>query len=131
MTNFTKENFTFDGMYLMYEGDQGELTKYYTEPCHPTRLGTAKSAFIARFKYGNKPWKTWINFMVKNFTVEEYLEGLANGATPVGLMQGKGFLEPALKKMCKKAGFPATVEGFQQMIQADIQYRRGQVRRAS
>lgn len=118
MTNFIKENFRFDGMYLMYEGDQGYCTEYYAdEPgTHPTRVGTARALFIARFKYGNRPWKTWVNFLVKNFTVEEYATRSAHGETPVGIMQSKGFLEPAEKKECKAAGYPATVEGWKQMI---------------
>jgi hypothetical protein len=72
-TRFNKEDFTWDGMYLMYTGEHTQ-SKYYELPCHPTRVGTPRSEFIARFKYGNyKPWKAWVNFIVKNFTVEEYL----------------------------------------------------------
>jgi hypothetical protein len=33
-----------------------------------------KPAFVARFKYGYKPWKAWVNFLVKNATVEKYME---------------------------------------------------------
>ena len=120
MTNFIKDNFHFDGMYLMYEGEQGELTHYYGEngeKCHPTRQDTAKAMFIARFKYGNKPWKTWVNFIVKNFTVEEYhAASTGDKGSPVRAMQDKGFLEPALKKQCKKAGYPTTVAGWKQMV---------------
>ena len=124
MTNFTKENFTFDGMYLMYEGEQGELTHYYGEDAHPSRVGTAKAMFIARFKYGNKPWKTWVNFMVKNFTVEEYHAAATSpDGSPVQAMQSKGFLEPALKKQCKNAGYPTTVAGWKQMISDEVTAR--------
>ena len=72
-TRFNKEDFTWDGMYLMYKGEHTQ-SKYYELPCHPTRVGTPKSEFIARFKYGNyKPWKAWVNFLVKNASVEEYM----------------------------------------------------------
>lgn len=99
MTAFIKENFMWDGMYLMYAGEQGEYTKYYGEggaKCHPTRLGTAKEMFIARFKYGNyKPYKAWINFICKNFTVEEmagmYASDDRNINSPVGAMKYKGY----------------------------------------
>ena len=118
MTNFIKDNFRFDGMYLMYTGDQGYCTEYYAdEPgTHPTRVGKARDMFVVRFKYGSKPWKTWVNFMVKNFTVEEYATRIAHNESPVAIMQSKGFLEPALKKQCKNAGYPQTVEGWKKMI---------------
>ena len=115
MTTFNKEQFTFDGMYLNYEGDQGEFNQYYTEPCHPSRLGTVKSMFIARFKYGRKPYKTWINFISKNFTVEEWatLAG-KNGmeSSPVAIMKTKGFLDGGEKKLCKAHGLAPTVENY-------------------
>ncbi|MBT8449166.1 MAG: hypothetical protein KJO69_05725 [Gammaproteobacteria bacterium] len=95
MTSFTKEQFTHDSMYLHYEGDQGSFTTYYEQPCHPTREGKAKPMFIARFKYGRKPFKTWINFICKNFTVEEWAGLMASDTyplnTPLGAMQSKGY----------------------------------------
>ena len=72
-TKFNKEDFTWDGMYLMYTGEHSQ-SKYYELPCHPTRVGTPRSEFIARFKYGYKPWKAWVNFLVKHATVEQYME---------------------------------------------------------
>jgi len=120
MTAFIKENFRWDGMYLTYEGEQGALTEYYVEPCHPTRLGTAKSAFIARFKY-RKPWKTFVNFLVKNFTVEEYLTRMNDGESPQGIMESKGYIEAWAKKMCREAGFAPTVEGYKAMIRAEVE----------
>jgi hypothetical protein len=89
-TRFIKEDFTWDGMYLMYTGEHTQ-SKYYELPCHPTRVGTPRSEFIARFKYGNyKPWKAWVNFIVKNFTVEEYLK-LSTDIHPRGAMEAKGY----------------------------------------
>jgi hypothetical protein len=89
-TRFEKELFNWDGMYLTYHGEHTG-SKYYTEPCHPTRLGTPKHEFIARFKYGNyKPWKAWVNFLVKNATVEEYLR-LEEETSPVGAMKALGY----------------------------------------
>jgi|TARA_R110000782_G_scaffold215803_2_gene303460 hypothetical protein len=76
-TLFKKENFTWDGMYLMYDGEYtgsktfGEV--YGADKCHPTRIDMLRPAFVARFKYGYKPWKAWVNFLVKNATVEQYL----------------------------------------------------------
>ena len=97
MTTFNKDDFQFDGMYLMYGGNQGEVGRTYGEiygvdKCHPSRVNMTKEMFIARFKYGRKNWKTWVNFIVKNFTVEEW-HNLATeqNLTPVDIMQGKGF----------------------------------------
>ena len=67
MTKFNKELFTWDGMYLTYQG-----------------------AFIVRFKYGSKPWKSFRNFLVKNFTVEEYLK-LAEATSPMEAVEVKGY----------------------------------------
>ena len=39
---FKKENFDWDGMYLMY---------------YPNGLYMSGAKFVARFKYGSKPWK--------------------------------------------------------------------------
>jgi hypothetical protein len=88
-TRFVKEDFAWDGMYLMYTGKHTQ-SKYYELPCHPTRVGTLRPEFIARFKYGYKPWKAWVNFIVKNFTVEEYLD-LATQMHPRGAMEAKGY----------------------------------------
>ena len=67
MTTFNKELFTWDGMYLTYQG-----------------------AFIVRFKYGSKPWKSFRNFLVKNFTVEEYLK-LSEATSPMEAVEVKGY----------------------------------------
>jgi hypothetical protein len=110
-------------MYLMYEGDQGAMTKYYGddgESCHPSRKGTPKPAFIARFKFGRKPWKVWVNFIVKNFTVEEYLTRLENNESPTEILRSKHFVSPAEKKELRKHGYPETVLGWNRMIRDRI-----------
>ena len=101
-TKFNKEDFTWDGMYLMYTGEHSQ-SKYYELPCHPTRVGTPRSEFIARFKYGYKPWKAWVNFLVKNATVEQYLNladhnnkymskyGYETCGSPVHAMESLGY----------------------------------------
>ena len=92
MTKFVKEEFTWDGMYLMYKGthESAKLMEDVHPDCHPSRHGTLKPTFIARFKYGRKNWKTWVNFLVKNSTVEEYLK-LEESTNPVDAMQALGF----------------------------------------
>ena len=106
MTAFVKENFTWDGSFLMYNGPyEGSKTMDEVHPdCHPSWVGKMKPAFIARFKYGRKPYKSWINFLVKNATVEQYLElsdhnnrfysekyGYEVAGSPVAAMEMLGF----------------------------------------
>jgi len=92
-TKFEKEEFTWDGMYLMYRGKHtGSVNMEVVRPnCHPSWVGKPRPEFIARFKYGNyKPWKAWVNFLVKNATVEGYLK-LQEETSPVGAMKALGY----------------------------------------
>ena len=101
MTAFVKENFEWDGMYLMYRGDLGEHTTRYGdngERCHPTRVGTVRPMFIARFKYGSKPWKTWRNLITKHYTVENVIDAYANGVTPLALVEAVGYKPRARRR---------------------------------
>lgn len=94
MTQFNKEDFSWDGSFLMYHGDHLGAQTYRqssaADRCHPTMLDKRVPLFIARFKYGSKPYKTWINFLVKNFTVEEYSDK-AHKWSPLQAMESKGF----------------------------------------
>ena len=91
MTQFVKEEFTWDGMYLMYKGDfdGAQMMMDVCPNAHPSWEGKLKPAFIARFKY-RKPYKTWINFLVKNATVEEYV-ALAEKTSPLDAMRTLGY----------------------------------------
>ena len=90
-TKFEKEMFTWDGMYLMYKGDFAGSVKMLDvcPDAHPSWKGLNKPQFVARFKY-KKPYKTWINFLVKNVTVEEYMDK-AWKTSPLDAMQYFGY----------------------------------------
>ena len=93
-TLFDREKFTWDGMYLMYRGNyEGCLTMDEVNPkCHSSWIGKPRPLFIARFKYGYKPWKTWVNFLIKqSITVEHYAKSLDDGETPRGFMESHGY----------------------------------------
>jgi hypothetical protein len=92
MTAFIKEEFNWDGMYLMYRGAHTKSVnmEVASPNCHPSWIGKPKPTFIARFKYGRKPYKSWINFLVKNTTVEQYTD-LAEKTSPVEAMKQLGF----------------------------------------
>ena len=91
-TRFNKDQFTWDGMYLMYRGDfAGAVKMLDAHPkAHPSWEGQNRPAFVARFKYGYKPWKAWVNFLVKNATVEEYMK-LEEEIHPAGAMKALGY----------------------------------------
>lgn len=92
MTPFNKDEFTWDGMYLMYRGRHTESVNMevaYPE-CHPSWIGKPKPAFIARFKYGSKPWKSWVNCITDNYTVEEYLAEVRE-TSPLEAVQKMGY----------------------------------------
>ena len=74
-TSFIKEEFTWDGIYLMYGGEfpGAPLMNEVYPDCHPSKIGKVKPFTIARFKSRAKPWKAWVAAIVDNYTVEEYL----------------------------------------------------------
>ena len=92
-TPFEKDLFRWDGMYLHYEGRHG-LSRNFEEDypnCHPSNVGRPQLTFIARFKYGRKPYKTWIKFICKNFTCEEWVTQLKETHAPLKMMQARGY----------------------------------------
>ena len=114
MTPFNKNHFKWDGMYLMYTGKHN-LSRNYEEDypiekLHPSRIGQPQETFIARFKYGSKPWKSWVNFLCKNFYIEEYLN-LAKQTTPRDAIESKGYVD----KMTI-AGMKATIQVQKEII---------------
>jgi len=92
MTRFNKEEFTWDGMYLMYQGRHTKsVNMEVARPdCHASWHGKPQPTFIARFKYGSKPWKSWVNYLVKTTTVEEYIR-LSEESSPLAAMETLGF----------------------------------------
>lgn len=104
MTAFNKDDFMNYGMYVHYmvEGD---------------------SKFVARFKYASSGKRSFITFLIKNFTVEEYFGRLAAGETPLTILQSKGYLQPHIKKYLKQLGYPVTSAGYERFIQDEIRSR--------
>ena len=68
-TKFVKENFTFDGMYLKYDG-----------------------RFVARFKHRGPVTKAkFLKTLIKNYEVEQYFARLPNEA-PLQILMNDGIL---------------------------------------
>lgn len=86
MSKFDKTQFNFFGGYLTYN-----------------------NTFIARFKHGGMG--DFKRFLVKNFSVEEYLQ-LLEEMPPVKVLETKGYIHPALRRIAKKNSFnfESTVE---------------------
>lgn len=95
---FKKENFKWDGMYLTYCPEAGpipgveQLGEAYI---YDKALGASvlrPQYFIARFKHVKRERPGFVKFLMANFTVEEYLHGIAQNSTPMGLLQSKGYV---------------------------------------
>jgi hypothetical protein len=88
MTKFNKEDFSYHGGYLMYQGPYANKPVYPDKPgVHPSRVGTGIDLFIARFKYRGQ-MLTMSQFrkeLIKNHTVESYVELMKTG-TPIGIL---------------------------------------------
>ena len=94
MTKFVKSEFT-QGQYAMYNGK-----------------------FVARFKYGGRG--SFLTFLCKNFTVEEYFARLDAGEGPLTILESKGYVLPSIKKVLRAAGYAPTPEGLKLYIDAQI-----------
>ena len=101
MTKFSKDRFSGT-----------EYVNYFTPE------GTNK--FIARFKYAKGSKASFLTFLTKNFTVEEYFGRLEKGESPLTILQSKGFIQPHIKKMLKAQGYPVTNAGFEQLVQDNV-----------
>ena len=115
MTQFDKTKFSYHGGYLMYNGTyEGQPTYeevYGRKGIHPSRYGMPVELFIARFKYVFFQG-AFKNFLVKNFTVEEFAEGYKAGKSPLSMLEEKGFMTPQAKKLCKQNGMKPTQENY-------------------
>lgn len=104
MTKFTKDSFS------------GTEYVNYTMP-----NGTSK--FVARFKYVRGSRASFLTFLAKNFTVEEYFARLDGGESPLPILQSKGYMQPHIKKHLKALGYPVTPAGFEQLVQDRVDAR--------
>lgn len=88
---FTREGFRQDAMWVYYN-----------------------DRFVARFKWQKSAAGSFIKFLRNNFTVEEYFDRLEAGESPLEIVQSKGYLLPVIRRKLREAGYPDTMEGFEQ-----------------
>lgn len=104
MTKFIKDQFINSAGHISYCLD-------------PMPCAWDRREFVARFKYGAKGGAgSFITFLIKNFTVEEYFGRLKAGETPLAVAESKGYMLPHIKRWLKEAGYPVTQEGFHQYL---------------
>ena len=105
---FKKENFEYDGMYLMYNLKPG---KHY-----------GNNEFVARFKYV-KFAGAFKNFLIKHFTTDEYFGRYKAGESPLDILESKGFVTPQAKKLCKKHDMVPSKENYMKCIKIEMEKR--------
>ena len=90
MTKFDKTMFNYSGGYLMYTGDYEGRPVYENNPAyHPSRVGTAKDLFIARFKNRGPVSKAeFLKELLKNYTVEEYVAAMEK-SSPLTILKDR------------------------------------------
>ena len=97
MTKFNKDTLTISGENIMF---------FNGERCQT----------IARFKYARSGRSSFVNFLIKNFTVEEYLDRMAAGEAPLKIVESEGFIQPHVKKMLKEMGYEVSLAGRDKYI---------------
>ena len=81
--------------------------------------------FVARFKRGGKA--SFLSFLTKNFSVEEYFGRLDAGESPLKILESKGYLLPHIKKYLKQNGYEVSKVGFDKYIQEQIALNRAKI----
>ena len=109
MTKFIKDQF-----------HGGEYLEYFLDP---GLCSWDNRKFVARFKYSRGSKASFISFLIKNFSVEEYFGRLEAGEAPLQVLQSKGYLMPHIKKSLKAGGYEISQAGFDKMIQDNIAAR--------
>jgi hypothetical protein len=72
--------------------------------------------FVANFSKRGGGKATFIKFLIKNFTVEEYFEMYNSGMAPLRIVQTKGYLLPHIKTWLKRDGYEVSKAGFDKYV---------------
>lgn len=90
------------------------MTKFVKSEFSSGEYVTYGSKFVARFKRGGRG--SFLTFLCKNFTIEEYFARLEAGEAPLTILESKGYVLPHVRKWLREEGYPETAEGMRQML---------------
>ncbi len=97
------------------------MTKFVKNEFTQGETATYNGKFVARFKRGGRG--SFLTFLCKNFTVEEYFSRLDAGEPPLKILESKGYILPHIKKWLKEGGYPVTPAGYQNFLAARLAAR--------
>jgi len=92
------------------------MTKFVKSEFSGQEYVTYGGKFVARFKHNKSGKATFLTFLVKNFTVEEYFLKIENGEAPLSILSAKGYIHPNVKRMLKNAGYEVSTEGYKRLV---------------
>lgn len=98
------------------------MSKFVKSEFTPGECASYGGKFVARFKRGGRG--SFLTFLCKHFTVEEYFSRLDAGEPPLKILESKGYILPHIQRWLKQDGYPVTREGYEQ-------FRNDQMRRAA
>jgi hypothetical protein len=90
------------------------MTKFDKSQFTSGEVATYNGRFVARFKRGGRA--SFISFLCKNFTVEEYFAELDAGLTPLQVLQNRGYILPHIVRWLKQQNYPVTAAGYKKFI---------------
>ena len=94
------------------------MTKFVKSEFTPGEYAVYGGKFVARFKRGGRG--SFLTFLCKNFTVEEYFARLDAGEPPLKILESKGYICPRVQKLLTSIGYPPTLQGREQYIMSRI-----------
>jgi len=97
------------------------MSKFIKSEFSPGEYAMYNGKFVARFKRGGRG--SFLTFLCKNFTVEEYFSQLDAGEAPLKILETKGYVSPNVRKILKQFGYEVSPEGLRKMIQDRIESR--------
>lgn len=94
------------------------MSKFIKSEFTPGEYAVYNGKFVARFKRGGRG--SFLTFLCKNFTVEEYFSRLDAGEPPLKILESKGYVSPRVQKLLTSIGLPPTLQGKEQYIMSQI-----------
>lgn len=111
MTKFVRSQFDYQGGYLTYRMNPSD--------------GVYRGVFIARFKRQRKDKASFLSFLIKNFSVEEYFALRDAGKAPAEILETKGYVSLTVRQILAKHGYPGTIAGRDAYIKAQVAQAQG------